>query len=152
MRGLVTCSDGSLSVGEGAGAHKEKEKEREYANYRKGDGSSSLGFQGIDRACKLLRKVSKKLGTKIGGFIVAEEHRNGTFHVHGLMRLGALSNDTSKDMLREFWAMGLELYGRNSFALVKDSEAVRKYVAKYLIKGPADHRFINIWSDKMAAA
>ncbi|MBI5303775.1 MAG: hypothetical protein HY868_16690 [Chloroflexi bacterium] len=98
----------------------------------------------IDRAVKLVQKVGKALKIQVATFIVAEQHRNGSYHCHGLMRLGAMNTEFERAILTVFWKTALDLYGRNSFALVKDSNAVRVYVSKYLTKQPADHRFVNV--------
>jgi hypothetical protein len=96
----------------------------------------------IDRAVRLVNLVVKRTKIKVSAFIVAEQHRSGTFHCHGLMRLGALSAEIERMILHYFWQIGLEMFGRNSFAMVRDSDAVRIYVSKYLTKKPADHRFV----------
>jgi hypothetical protein len=96
----------------------------------------------IDRAARLINLVVKRTKLHIAAFIVAEQHRSGTFHCHGLMRLGALSAEIERMILHYFWQVGFDLFGRNSFAMVRDSDAVRIYVSKYLTKRPADHRFV----------
>ena len=102
------------------------------------------GILAIDRTIRLIETVSKKAKIKVSAFVVAEAHKNGTYHAHGLMRLGALSVELERMLLKMFWEIGVDLYGRNSLALVRDSAAVRVYVSKYLTKQPADHRFHNV--------
>jgi hypothetical protein len=102
------------------------------------------GILAIDRAVRLINLVVKRTKLHIAAFVVAEQHRSGTYHCHGLMRLGALSVEIERTILRYFWQVGFDLFGRNSFAMVRDSDAVRIYVSKYLTKKPADHRFVNI--------
>lgn len=104
--------------------------------------SASAGLA-IDRASRLIAKVSRRL--RIMGllaFVVAERHSNGTYHCHGLLRLGALSDEVIRMVLTVFWEIAFDMFGRNSFALVRDSCAVRTYVSKYLTKRPADYRFV----------
>lgn len=98
----------------------------------------------IDRAAKLVIRVCKHLKLNLGAFIVAESHRNGSYHCHGLMRLGAASKEMDAMILRTFWQIGFNMYGRCSFDLVRDPDAVTQYVSKYLTKGFTDHRFLNV--------
>jgi len=98
----------------------------------------------VDRAVRLVKTVCKRLKISVAVFIVAEQHRNGSYHCHGLMRLDALPGHLAANVLTAFWSIALDLFGRNSFAGVKDSTAVRTYVSKYLTKQPADWRLMNV--------
>lgn len=102
------------------------------------------GILAIDRTIRLIETVSKKAKINVSAFVVAEAHKNGSYHSHGLMRIGALTAELERIILKIFWEIGVDMFGRNSFALVRDSAAVRVYVSKYLTKQPADHRFYNV--------
>jgi hypothetical protein len=98
----------------------------------------------VDRAVRLIHLVAKRTKLHIRAFVIAEQHRSGTFHSHGLLGLDGLTQDLERMILSYFWKIGIDLFGRNSFALVKDSDAVRTYVSKYITKHPADYRFVGI--------
>ena len=105
------------------------------------DGASSATLA-VDRTARLLKRACKSIKMECNAFIVAEQHINGTYHSHGLMRLGALTEEYESDFLRHFWQVAFEMYGRNSFTRIGDVDAVGSYVAKYLTKELADYRFI----------
>lgn len=105
------------------------------------DGASSAGLA-IARTIRLLKSACKEIHLECNAFIVAEEHRNGTYHAHGLMRVQALSKEFEQDILRHLWQRALDKYGRNSFTPIGKRDAVGYYVAKYLTKDLADYCFV----------
>jgi hypothetical protein len=98
----------------------------------------------VDRACRLLRKFFKHRHMKLDAFVVAEQHLNGCYHVHGMLRLGALSDDQGVQLLRGLWTLGFNTYGRCQFDLIRSSESVRLYISKYLTKRVADYRLLGL--------
>lgn len=105
------------------------------------DGASSA-ILAVDRTKRLLKKACKSIKLECSAFIVAEQHLNGTYHSHGMMRVGALSQELGTMFLRHFWKVAFEVYGRNSFTRIADGDAVGYYVAKYLTKSLADYQFV----------
>ncbi|MBI5304883.1 MAG: hypothetical protein HY868_22305 [Chloroflexi bacterium] len=105
------------------------------------DGASSAELA-VDRTIALLRQACKEIKLDCNAFVVAEQHRNGTFHSHGMMRLGALSQEFEREILQHFWRVAMEKYGRNRFTRIANGNAVGYYVAKYLTKNLADWRFV----------
>jgi hypothetical protein len=105
------------------------------------DSASSAGLA-IARTVRLLKSACKEIHLECNAFIVAEEHRNGTYHAHGLMRVCALSKEFEQDILRHLWQCALDKYGRNSFTPIGKRDAVSHYVAKYLTKNFADYRLV----------
>lgn len=97
-----------------------------------------------DRAERLLRKFFKHRHQKLDAFVVAEQHLNGSYHAHGLLRLGALGREQSIELLRGLWTLGFNTYGRCRFDLIRNQEAVRLYISKYLTKRIADYRLIGL--------
>lgn len=96
----------------------------------------------LDRAARFLTSAFKLLHIPCSSFIVAEPHRLGNYHVHGLFRLGALDPESSKLIMSALWKSAWELYGRNRFEPVRDADRVRGYVAKYLVKNSSHYRFV----------
>lgn len=98
----------------------------------------------IDRTQRVLRKAFKQIKTPLDAFIVSEQHRDGTYHSHGMLKLGALSAEMERQLLRYLWDCTFHdsVCGRNSFSIIRESDAVRRYVSKYLVKRPADFRFL----------
>ncbi|MBI5031752.1 MAG: hypothetical protein HZB51_14585 [Chloroflexi bacterium] len=107
--------------------------------FRKGASSAMLA---VDRTKRLLKKACKSVNLDCNAFVVAEQHLSGTYHSHGMMVIGALSEEFETMFMRHFWKMAFEAHGRNSFTRISDGEAVGYYVAKYLTKSLADHQFI----------
>lgn len=109
--------------------------------YRQPANSSILA---IDRAQRVLKNYFKGLKRRPVAFIVAEEHTDPSrgYHAHGLVRLGALDDGQAAMMCHGLWQESLKTFGLNRFEIIRDGQAVRAYVAKYLTKRIADHRFI----------
>jgi hypothetical protein len=105
------------------------------------DGASSAGLA-VDRAKRLLKRACKGIKIECNAFIVAEQHVNGTYHVHGMMRVGAISKEFEQGFLRYFWKVAFDAYGRNSFSSIDDNDAVSAYVAKYLVKRVCDWQLV----------
>ena len=107
--------------------------------FRKGADSAMLA---IDRTKRVLRKACEGVQMECNAFIVAEQHTNGTYHTHGMLRVGALSQAFEEIFLQHFWRVAFEAHGRNAFTRISDGDAVGYYVAKYLTKELSDYRFI----------
>jgi len=105
------------------------------------DGVSSAGLA-IARTITLLKSACKEIHLDCNAFLVAEQHRSGTYHAHGLLRVRALSKEFEQQILRHLWQCAFDKYGRNSFTPIGKHDAVGHYVAKYLIKDFADYRFV----------
>ena len=103
---------------------------------------ASSAILALDRTTRLMKKAHKAIGIDCNAFVVAEQHQNGTYHAHGLLRIGALTKEFEQEFLRHFWQVAFEAYGRNSFTRIVNQDAVTLYVAKYVTKDMADHRFI----------
>jgi len=107
--------------------------------YREPASSSILA---IDRGQRLLRRYFKSLKFRLDAFVVAEQHKSGLYHCHGLLKI-PLTNETNVDLfLTGLWKIGYEKFGRCSFQKIVDPERVRKYIAKYLLKDGGDWRFV----------
>lgn len=106
------------------------------------DSANSAGLA-IDRTVRLLRRACKGVKIECDAFIVAEEHNlGGTYHTHGMMRLGALNSQFEDIFLRYFWQVTFELYGRNRFSRIECDSAVGYYVAKYITKRFSDTEWL----------
>lgn len=96
--------------------------------------------QACNRGVQLLGGVARKWGRPIPGFVVAEQHENGSYHVHGLLRLGGRSEEELGHMRSMLWRAAFDTYGRSEFRAIGDVEGVRGYVSKYLLKEVAEFR------------
>lgn len=98
----------------------------------------------IDRSKRLLTNFYKSIskGAQVHAFIVAEQHLSGSYHVHGLMRLGVQGDDIQFAMRKGLWAAAHKKYGRARFEPVNDADAVRGYVCKYLTKRVCDYAVV----------
>lgn len=88
----------------------------------------------LDRTVRLLRKACKGVDIECNAFVIAEPHKGGTYHTHGMMRLDTLGKEFETIFLRHFWQVAFEIYGRNRFSRIECDSAVRYYVAKYVTK------------------
>lgn len=95
----------------------------------------------MDRSSRAIGKFYDSIKVKRGqwSFIVAEQHRSGIYHCHGMTRSRTMDRD------REF--AGLERWlsekcGWSRVRACRDQGDVRAYVSKYLIKRACDHRFV----------
>lgn len=70
--------------------------------FRKGASSAMLA---VDRTKRLLKKACKSIDLECNAFIVAEQHLSGTYHAHGMMVVGALSEELEAMFLRHFWKL-----------------------------------------------
>lgn len=93
----------------------------------------------ISRTIRFLRAVSKSYRVDIFSFIVAEQHRSGTYHTHGMLVLDALLLE--REVLRGIWSLAYSLYGINRFSLISRHDAVVRYVSKYITKRVTDFTF-----------
>ena len=95
----------------------------------------------IRRAVRTLRKFYRGIGVrKIRAFIVAEPHESGCYHAHLLFKCGAPAGDElrRRELLKAIFDFVRVELGRCSFEGVRDQQAVRAYVGKYLIKRSAE--------------
>ncbi len=95
------------------------------------------------RAERLLTKEFGNLGKNLRAFIVAEAHRSGMYHAHGLLILG-LEGDWARMMRSELWHAAKAKYGLCRFDMVRDPDAVNTYLTKYMTKAPSDWRLIGL--------
>jgi hypothetical protein len=107
--------------------------------FRKGAQSAMLA---VDRTTRLLKKAHEGIKMDCNAFVVGEQHKNGTYHTHGMLRLGALSKEFEDIFLKYFWEVTFKAHGRNVFSRIRKGDAVGYYVAKYVSKEMADFRFI----------
>lgn len=109
---------------------------------------ATSGDLAIDRTSRLLHQFFAKLNQTPKAFIVAEPHANGTYHTHGMLKLNALDRRQAHLVLSALWRVGFAKYGRCGFSLIESEDRVRLYVAKYIVKGGCDHRFVGVGNDK----
>ena len=117
--------------------------------FRKGAQSAMLA---VDRTTRLLKKAHEGIKMDCNAFVVGEQHKNGTYHTHGMLRLGALSKEFEDIFLKYFWEVTFKAHGRNVFSRIRKGDAVGYYVAKYVSKEMADFRFIGFKGFKFQAA
>lgn len=65
-----------------------------------------------------------------------------------MLKLGALDNRQARMLLTALWCAGFAQFGRCGFDLIESEDRVRLYVAKYIVKGSCDHRFLGCGNDK----
>jgi hypothetical protein len=100
----------------------------------------------VDRTIRVLRLVTKRLNLSgLESFVVAEPHQNGSYHAHGMLALHALNEEMAKKMLSVFWKISFDIYGFNRFQLMRNGDAVRTYVTKYITKSPTDWQIATLW-------
>jgi hypothetical protein len=104
--------------------------------------SAQSAMLAVDRTTRLLKKAHKSIKMDCNAFVVGEQHANGTYHSHGMLRLEVLSKEFERIFLRHFWKVAFDAHGRNLFTRISKGDAVGYYVAKYLTKEMADYRFI----------
>jgi hypothetical protein len=68
----------------------------------------------------------------VQGFIVAEEHVLGTYHVHGLLKLPVGVNEQRACTM--LWRSAFDAFGRSRFEPIEQMGGVVGYCAKYLLK------------------
>ena len=88
----------------------------------------------LDRARKVFEtlKIRYKM-ERVFVFVCAEQHRNGTYHVHGLA-LGKPNILELPGSLRFLWLYGREAYGICRYESLRKIGGVVGYVGKYLTK------------------
>lgn len=91
-----------------------------------------------------LRHYQRKTGQKISYLLIPEQHKDGAWHIHGLLsgvpvdRLQPFEKGTplyGSDYLN--WLDYAKKYGFCSVGVVGNREAVSKYITKYIIKDMA---------------
>jgi len=119
------------------------------------DWLSGFGFQGfytqtfkdpvrfprlaMDRGWRILRSLAGRYGVGVRAFLVAEEHRLGTYHTHGLVMTFPIPLMDLPGSLRFVWIFGFETYGLCRFEDIRSIGGVAGYVAKYITKRVADY-------------
>lgn len=119
------------------------------------DWLSRFGFQGfytqtfkdpvrfprlaMDRGWKILRALVGRYGVGVRAFLVAEEHRLGTYHTHGLVMTYPVSLLQLPGSLRFVWLLGFETYGLCRMEDIRSVGGVAGYVAKYITKRVSDY-------------
>jgi hypothetical protein len=62
-----------------------------------------------------------------------------------MLGLNALNDEMAKKMLSVFWKISFDIFGINRFSLIREPDAVRKYVSKYITKAPTDWKLATLW-------
>lgn len=101
-------------------------------------GFAVSGQNAVNRSEWVVKAVAKSVKRSLPSFVVAEPHRSGVYHTHGLMRIGGLDEDMDWETRRALWRAAFSKYGRNEFREIADVGGVRGYVSKYLVKRRAD--------------
>ncbi|MCX7950172.1 MAG: hypothetical protein N2509_08685 [Treponemataceae bacterium] len=101
----------------------------------------------MDRLAGVVRGFSIRYEVPVLAFVVAEEHKAGSYHAHSI--LSPISPLTSllalRDSLRFLYLLGSERYGICRAVSIQRIGGVVGYVAKYLTKRPADYDFYIIY-------
>ena len=116
---------------------------------------SKFGFQGfytqtfadpirfprlaMDRGWKVLRSLAGRYGVGVRAFLVAEEHKLGTYHTHGLVMTYPVPLLELPGSLKFTWSFGFERYGLCRIEDIKSVGGVCGYVSKYITKRVADY-------------
>jgi hypothetical protein len=95
----------------------------------------------MDRAWKVVRSLAGRYGVGVRAFLVAEEHKLGTYHAHGLVMTFPVPVLELPGSLVFVWQVGIERYGICRFEDIKQIGGVSGYVAKYITKRVADYDF-----------
>jgi len=85
-----------------------------------------------------LRDYKKAYGTKIKFLLIPEQHKDGAWHIHGLL-MGLPSDHLQKNHNGYLdWLPYRQKFGYCSIDQIKNHEAVSKYITKYISKDLAD--------------
>jgi hypothetical protein len=95
----------------------------------------------MDRAWRVVRSLAGRYGVGVRAFLVAEEHKLGTYHAHGLVMTFPVPLLQLPGSLIFVWQLGIERYGICRFEDVRGIGGVAGYVAKYITKRVADYDF-----------
>jgi len=98
----------------------------------------------MDRAWGVLRSMAGRYGVGVRAFLVAEQHKMGSYHAHGLVMTYPTPVLALKGSLRFVWLLGVEKWGLCRFEDVRAIGGVTGYVAKYLTKRVCDYDFYEI--------
>jgi len=98
----------------------------------------------MDRGWRILRALAGRYGVGVIAFLAAEEHRLGSYHVHGLVKTFPRDVLSLPGSLRFVWLLGFEQFGLCRFEDIKVVGGVSGYVAKYITKRLADYDFYRI--------
>jgi hypothetical protein len=96
----------------------------------------------IRRTRRVLKIGCKKIKIPLNAFVVAEEHYLGTWHAHWMLRSGTEKQETLEQVCEVFKAIGTDVYGWARSQPIEKSEAVRKYVSKYMLKKKCEYEIL----------
>jgi hypothetical protein len=102
---------------------------------------ASSSILALDRATKVLTKFHDSIDQGLLGFVVAEQHQSGLYHVHGLLQLQCFDEASTIAMCQALERVTLKAWGRCRFELIKDVGHVQGYVSKYLSKSVCEVDF-----------
>ncbi len=100
----------------------------------------------MDRLSRVLRSFCIRYDVSLVAFVVAEEHKLGSYHAHSI--LAALSSPSLlslRNSLKFLYLLGSERFGMCRAVSIQSIGGVVGYVAKYLTKFPADYDFYFIY-------
>lgn len=101
----------------------------------------------ITRTSRLLGKYFDSIRQRAAAFIVAEPHKSGIYHTHGLFKLQAQDDEHMEELLTGLYYAAHAQYGRCEYEVLENPEAYRQYILKHLnTRTPEnfDYRFIGI--------
>lgn len=96
----------------------------------------------IDRAKSLLTEFYNSAGGTVAAFVVAEEHKLGTYHAHGLLRLGVSNPYTKALYCDALWSLAKLRCGLSRFEVIRELDKCESYITKYILKDIADYRWV----------
>lgn len=83
---------------------------------------------------QFIRDQRKKFNTDIQYILIPEKHKNGSWHIHGLIR-GIPESEISKNNNGYLdWFAYSNKFGYCSISKIRNHEAVAKYITKYISK------------------
>lgn len=88
----------------------------------------------IQKLGKFFRNYNRLHNTKIKYLLIPEQHKDGAWHLHGLIK-GILSKHLIKNKNGYLdWGHYTSRFGYMSLGTIKDKEACAKYITKYITK------------------
>ncbi|MCS7352438.1 MAG: hypothetical protein RMM10_13215, partial [Anaerolineae bacterium] len=99
----------------------------------------------MERLVGVVRSFCLRYGVGVLVFVVAEEHKLGSYHAHAILSsLSPRSLLSLKDSLRFIWLLGTERYGIARAESIDSIGGVTGYITKYMTKRMADYDFYRI--------
>lgn len=95
----------------------------------------------MDRLAYILRQSAAFYGIRIFAFVAAESHKLGSYHSHSIFLSEPVPFLRLWDSLRWTWQLGFSRYGLCRIEDIRRIGGVAGYVAKYILKRPADYDF-----------